>query len=215
MLLALCILVLVGCTDSQPSNGAPVANAGQDRVVAVGDPVTLDGRRSVDPDGDALNYSWRLVTTPEGSNANFAEADKQTATFGTDAKGTYVIELMVTDGEAQSAERVTVEAREELVFEPGTPEEYDPYRTGELIEAEVVLPGATQSTWIGYRVIDGLAIFQGDIVLGRVDPDSGTLATQSTAIDDQSLLWPGGTVYYEIDNSIRLNPVRRYVFDLT
>jgi hypothetical protein len=38
-------------------NLAPVANAGQDQQVRVGDPLTLDGRNSYDPDGDLIT-NW-------------------------------------------------------------------------------------------------------------------------------------------------------------
>jgi len=38
-------------------NLPPVANAGQDQQVRVGDLVTLDGRDSYDPDGDLITYN--------------------------------------------------------------------------------------------------------------------------------------------------------------
>jgi hypothetical protein len=41
-------------------NLAPVANAGQDQQVRVGDLVTLDGRNSYDPDGDLITYNSPL-----------------------------------------------------------------------------------------------------------------------------------------------------------
>ena len=37
------------------------------------------------------------------------------------------------------------------------------------------------ATVVEYEVLDGLAIFEGDIVLGRVDPD-GTIDTQALAL---------------------------------
>jgi hypothetical protein len=60
---------------------------------------------------------------------------------------------------------------------------------------------------IEYEVRDGRAIFEGDIVLGKVD-EKGGLTTQSAGDADASrrfnvgLLWPNGQVYYRYDPSI-------------
>jgi hypothetical protein len=45
----------------KPINDAPVARAGQDREVFVGDLVTLDGSSSADVDADSLNFSWTFT----------------------------------------------------------------------------------------------------------------------------------------------------------
>src|SRR3972149_10769381 len=54
----------VGC------NRIPVANAGQDQNVMVGDRVGLDARGSFDPDDDPLTYEWQVLSTPGGGNAD-------------------------------------------------------------------------------------------------------------------------------------------------
>lgn len=81
---------------------------------------------------------------------------------------------------------------------PASAEAYAPGVTGELREAEVVLPGESTPTRITYEVIDGLAIFQGDIVLGRADE----LTTQAIAISGGDPRWPDGIVPYTIDASL-------------
>src|SRR6056297_2258419 len=81
---------------------------------------------------------------------------------------------------------------------PASAEAYAPGVTGELREAEVVLPGESTPTRITYEVIDGLAIFQGDIVLGRADE----LTTQAIAISGGDPRWPDGIVPYTIDSSL-------------
>ncbi len=43
---------------SDPNNLAPVADAGEDRTVASGEVVVLDGRQSSDPDGTVERYIW-------------------------------------------------------------------------------------------------------------------------------------------------------------
>jgi hypothetical protein len=44
----------------------PVADAGVDQSVLVGDDVTLDGRQSYSPEGKAITYQWEMVGRPSG-----------------------------------------------------------------------------------------------------------------------------------------------------
>ena len=80
------------------SNLLPVADAGNNQAVDVGDTVSLDGSGSTDANGDAITYNWSLVSKPEGS---LAEPDDPTAvapSFLADKKGDYVLSLVVNDG---------------------------------------------------------------------------------------------------------------------
>lgn len=93
------------------ANSAPVANAGADASIATGDRVRLDGTASSDADGDALNYDWRIVSQPQGSAAALASPNSAKPSLTADALGDYVIELVVDDGQADSApDRVVVNA---------------------------------------------------------------------------------------------------------
>ncbi len=92
-------------------NRAPIAVAGDDVGVAVGDTVALDGGRSRDPDGDALTFRWSLVLHPEGTAATLIGADGTKPALVVDVRGTYVIELIVSDGQLQGVpDRVSVRA---------------------------------------------------------------------------------------------------------
>ena len=47
-----------------PENHDPIANAGDDRTVEIGEVVQLDGRGSSDPDGDTLSFMWAQTGGP-------------------------------------------------------------------------------------------------------------------------------------------------------
>ena len=85
-----------------PVNNAPVADAGIDQNVSVGDTVTLDGSGSTDADADPLTYSWSL-SVPGGSAATLSDPTAVGPTFVADVAGDYVAQLIVNDGTEDSA----------------------------------------------------------------------------------------------------------------
>jgi hypothetical protein len=91
-----------GCIELALKNGPPVANAGLDQKVSVGDTVTLDGTGSTDEDGDSLTFSWSLSQVPANSLAELSNPDAANPTFEIDEPGTYVAELTVNDGTLDS-----------------------------------------------------------------------------------------------------------------
>ncbi len=84
-------------------NSPPVANAGLDRTVYVGDSVALDGSGSRDQDGDALTYLWTLTEKPVGSAATLTGAGGPSPSFAVDKSGSYRVKLVVNDGKTESA----------------------------------------------------------------------------------------------------------------
>ena len=84
-------------------NNPPVANAGLDENVTVNDTVTLDGSGSTDADGDTLTYLWSLTSVPAGSGATLSDPTAVSPTFVADVAGDYVAQLIVNDGEFDSA----------------------------------------------------------------------------------------------------------------
>jgi hypothetical protein len=84
-------------------NSPPVANAGDDQTVLVAESVILDGSGSTDVDGDLLSFAWSFSVRPPGSSAVLANPTNVTSGFEVDLAGTYVVQLIVNDGTADSA----------------------------------------------------------------------------------------------------------------
>lgn len=83
-------------TVMQP-NQVPVANAGPDQTVAVGETVQLDGSGSSDVDGDALSYQW---SGPMGISLD-SDSDVRPR-FSATTPGTYTFTLVANDGTQDS-----------------------------------------------------------------------------------------------------------------
>ncbi len=81
-----------------PTNHAPEADAGMDQTVYVGAAVALDGSHSTDADGEPLAYAWSMIAGPDGSVAVLNGGDTVSPDFVPDVAGTYVIQLIVSDG---------------------------------------------------------------------------------------------------------------------
>ncbi|MDQ6740936.1 MAG: PKD domain-containing protein, partial [Actinomycetota bacterium] len=109
------LIVNNGFVSSAPStvtitttNTPPVANAGPNQNVPAGSTVKLDGSGSKDADQDPLTYSWSFLSRPTGSGATLTAADTVSPVFTADLAGTYVLQLIVNDGFANSLSPSTV-----------------------------------------------------------------------------------------------------------
>ena len=119
------------------NNRPPVADAGPDQTAAVGQTVLLDGNGSHDPDGDALSYRWRIDAKPRGSHPVLINPTTAHASFVIDKPGSYVVRLIVNDGQTPSTDSVAINV-------PNT--------------APVANAGPDQSAAVGTRVrLDGSA----------------------------------------------------------
>lgn len=92
-------------------NQPPTADAGSNQNVTTGDVVQLDASGSSDPENDPLTYSWVITSAPAGSTATLSNTSVVNPTFTADLDGTYVVELVVNDGEFNSTvDSVTITA---------------------------------------------------------------------------------------------------------
>jgi len=81
--------------------------------------------------------------------------------------------------------------------------------SGSFGVAQLYLPGKTSATRVHYQNVAGIAITEGDIVLGPVDQLQATYgaprfanASHATATNNTSHLWPGAVIPYEIDPNV-------------
>lgn len=85
------------------SGHRPIASAGLDQSVVLGQVVHLDGSLSSDLDGDSLTASWSMVSKPKNSAASLTDVHTMHPQFTPDADGDYVVALTVFDGSQTSA----------------------------------------------------------------------------------------------------------------
>ena len=123
------LVVNDGIVDSAPAtvtittaNTAPVANAGPNQTVTVGTLVQLTGAGSTDVDGNPLTFKWSFNSVPSGSTASLSSVTAVNPTFTADRAGTYVVQLIVNDGQVDSQPAtvtVTTNAQQAPVANPG------------------------------------------------------------------------------------------------
>ena len=101
------LLLLAGCGggdgEDSPANRRPSADAGEDRTVAAGSSVTLDGSRSSDPDGTIASYR-RAQTS--GTDVAFSNTDQASVSFvvpQVNMTVTLTFRLTVTDNDGATA----------------------------------------------------------------------------------------------------------------
>lgn len=98
---------------SLDQNRAPIADAGETQMARINTSVQLDGVKSFDRDGDALTYQWQFVSKPAGSLVELQNEAQRQSQFVPDIAGTYVVELVVSDGTDTGRDNVSI-----LVDEP-------------------------------------------------------------------------------------------------
>ena len=80
---------------SNATNGMPIAEAGDDQLVALNSLTTLDGSKSSSPVAGQLIYAWSLVG-PDNSSVQLTNADQVRASFTPINTGDYIASLTVS-----------------------------------------------------------------------------------------------------------------------
>lgn len=142
------LLILLAACGKNTASYDPVADAGPDQLVLVGDTVTLDGSGSSDFDGEIVSYTWWVIGGPESTTAALT-SDGATATITPDVVGSYVIALKVIDdqGNESVVDVVNVVSRSST-----TPGNLPP-------EAELLLVTGSPALTGEEIVLDGVASF--------------------------------------------------------
>jgi PKD repeat protein len=173
----------------------PVANAGPDQSVSVGTTVQLDGGGSSDADGDSLTYQWSMTSKPTGSSAALSDPSVINPTFSADMGGGYVIQLIVNDGNTNSAaDTVQVSATDTL----------PPSITADNPTDGATITDVTQS--LTYDTSDDYSGVDADTLLVKIDNvDKSQLASHAagkiTITPDQANRWQAGVVNIVIELS--------------
>lgn len=105
-------------------NQLPIPDAGDNIIGFIGQEINFDGTKSTDPDGNELAYSWNM------GDGNLIE--EPFFTYKYSYPGTYLITLMVYDGQYYVSDTITVEIQSQQI----TINEFIPNPEGEDQENE-------------------------------------------------------------------------------
>ncbi|VAW91576.1 hypothetical protein MNBD_GAMMA21-1099 [hydrothermal vent metagenome] len=84
--------------DDYVNENDPVANAGVDAAITLGQIAQLDGGLSTDADYNLIDFSWLVIDQPAGSNAGLIGSDSINPTLTPNMAGSYTVQLTVNDG---------------------------------------------------------------------------------------------------------------------
>jgi hypothetical protein len=115
----------------------PIAHAGQDREVVIGNEVELDGSRSQAFQGRNLTYAWSISkAAPDSTDATLTGETTVTPKFTADKEGEYEIQLIVNDGVNDSdPATVKLTAQKKPIADAGQDQEI-------TVDAEIELDGS-------------------------------------------------------------------------
>jgi hypothetical protein len=99
-----------GWSQGDVGNRPPFADAGEDKVLSVGETVRLTGKGSDDGVPSPLTYSWSKVSGP--GNVTFGSAASAATDVSVSAAGNYVLRLTVSDSALSDTDDVALTAHQ-------------------------------------------------------------------------------------------------------
>jgi len=114
----------IAIDDQGRINQAPVANAGADISLTLGEMASMSGEGSHDPDNypAPLSYQWSVTGVPTGSgmtNSDIVNAGQAVAQLTPDMAGQYTVQIRVSDGVDANVDEAIITAVANNL--PGTP----------------------------------------------------------------------------------------------
>ncbi|MDY6903483.1 MAG: choice-of-anchor U domain-containing protein, partial [Thermodesulfobacteriota bacterium] len=104
-------VITIHFSDNPATNTLPIADAGGNQTVVVGESFQLDGTGSYDPDGSPIvSYEWHFVwdedegTSPLALGASLTDWQTATPTFACTRPGRFFLSLVVTDSRRGESE---------------------------------------------------------------------------------------------------------------
>ena len=170
-------------------NISPIAEAGDDQVVASGEMVHLDGSESSDLDGSIVAYSWNHTGGTVDSTVALTEADTAQPSFMVDALApgaddvSYVFSLTVTDdqGAVSVADAVTVTVSSFTVSSPA------------LVEANILVSSSNLTVQEGgssaYQVKLSESPGQEEVIIEAVVSDNEDVVLENARISFSAENW--------------------------
>ncbi|GJM24966.1 MAG: hypothetical protein DHS20C16_13810 [Phycisphaerae bacterium] len=109
--------------DADAGNVAPIADAGEDVQAESGDTIVLDGSGSSDPDGDELSFEWSQDPDTLGVLDSIIDGEEVEFVAPTvEAETVLLFTLVVSDGEEESSDSVSVTVSPAEIVPPCPPE---------------------------------------------------------------------------------------------
>ncbi|HHO55827.1 MAG TPA: hypothetical protein ENK21_05515, partial [Trueperaceae bacterium] len=175
------------CGESPPPVAkAPVTPSGLSATAANG-AVSLSWAANTEANLKGYNVYWGKQSNSLGQSKFVDKSQTSTTISGLENKTEYYFAIDAENDEAKvSAKSSTISATPiNTSFTPGDTESYAPGRRGEIKTFTI------KGRKITYEVIDGLAIYQGDMILGKAANVDKTLRELSNGISTQGITCDG------------------------